>query len=159
MALRKVSTEASSLRALMTAFGPFLLVTILLPFVIKATNDSTPNWPIDQILRAIREVESSDRENAPDGDQGRAIGIYQIHLSYWVDALAEKPQLGGTYQDCRQSAYAEQIVRAYMQRYAKEAWQSGNAETIARVHNGGPRGPDKPATQIYWQRVKAHLMP
>lgn len=115
--------------------------------------------PIADILHAIRMVESHDRPDVPDGDGGRAIGPYQVHEVYWRDALAEDPTLGGTYEDCRDRAYAERIIRAYMLRYAPEAWASGDAEIIARTHNGGPSGPDKASTAAYWERVRAVLRP
>lgn len=115
--------------------------------------------PIADILHAIRMVESHDRPDVPDGDGGRAIGPYQVHEVYWRDALAQDPTLGGTYEDCRDRAYAERIIRAYMLRYAPEAWASGDAEIIARTHNGGPSGPDKASTAAYWERVRAVLRP
>lgn len=115
--------------------------------------------PIADILHAIRMVETGDRQDAPDGDGGRAIGPYQVHEAYWRDALAQDPSLGGGYQDCRDRAYAERVIRAYMLRYAPDAWASGDAEIIARTHNGGPTGPEKAATEAYWHRVLAVLRP
>ena len=92
-----------------------------------------------------------------DGDGGLAIGPYQIHEVYWRDAVRSDPALGGTYQDCRRRAYAEKVVAAYMRLHVPDAWARGDGETIARVHNGGPRGADKNATLGYWQRVRARL--
>ncbi|MFK7740147.1 MAG: hypothetical protein AB8H80_07465 [Planctomycetota bacterium] len=114
-------------------------------------------WPREQVLAAIRWVESSDRDNVPDGDGGRAIGSYQIHRVYWLDAHAHDPSLGGDYQQCRQRRYAERVIDAYMRRYVPEAWQNGEGETIARVHNGGPKGHERSSTDGYWQRVRARL--
>jgi len=114
-------------------------------------------WPRDEILDAIRMVESSGRDDVPDGDGGKAIGPYQIWFSYWQDAIAAEPSLGGTYEDCRRRDYAERVVAAYMRRWAPEEWRIGHAEVIARIHNGGPTGATKDATLGYWQRVRAHL--
>lgn len=123
-------------------------------------NHRTPvHAPIADILHAIRIVETNDRPDAPDGDGGLAIGPYQVHEVYWRDALAHDPTLGGTYQDCRDRAYAERVIRAYMLRHAPDAWASGDAEIIARTHNGGPSGPLKSSTEAYWQRVLAVLRP
>lgn len=116
-----------------------------------------PTWPREQILLAIRLVESGDRDPVPDGDDGRAIGPYQIHEAYWRDAVQAEPSLGGSYQDCRRRDYAERVIAAYMQRWAAVAWASGDAETIARVHNGGPDGARKESTRRYWERVRARL--
>ena len=76
---------------------------------------------------------------------------------YWRDAVTHDPGLGGAYQDCRNRAYAERVLAAYMEKYAPKAWQEGAAESIARVHNGGPLGPQKAATRGYWLRVRARL--
>ena len=110
------------------------------------------------VLDAIRFVESSGRANPPDGDGGRAIGPYQIWKIYWTDAVKQEPKLGhGTYQDCRRLDYAERVITAYMQRYAPDAWERVEAETIARIHNGGPKGYQKAATLPYWRKVEAAL--
>lgn len=107
-----------------------------------------------QVLDAIRMVESSDRPNPPDGDGGLAIGPYQIHRVYWLDAVEAEPALGGRYEDCRRRAYAERVIAAYMRRYVPDAWQRARAEVIARTHNGGPQGSRRDATLRYWHKVR-----
>ncbi len=137
-----------------------LAVLLLVPLATWAVMEFTSeraHWPRPEILDALRMVESSDRANPPDGDDGKAIGPYQIWEIYWTDAKAFDPDLGGSYQDCRDRAYAERVIDAYMRRYAADAWASGHAETIARTHNGGPKGPTKDTTLPYWQRVRSHL--
>jgi hypothetical protein len=124
-----------------------------LPVPTARASRRPQTWPRRAILDAIRQVESSGRDDVPDGDDGRAIGPYQIHVEYWQDALRTEPALGGTWQDCRRRAYAERVVAAYMQTYEPEAWAAGDAEIIARTHNGGPRGDASSATDGYWQRV------
>jgi hypothetical protein len=44
-----------------------------------------------------------------------------------------------------------------MRRHAKRAWAIGDGQTIAKVHNGGPKGHQKNATKGYWQRVRKLL--
>ena len=121
--------------------------------------DGAPTWPRRALLDAIRWVESRNRPDSqvPDGDDGLAIGPYQIHRVYWTDAHEFDPTLAGGYQDCRRRGYAERVIDAYMRRYAAEAWQQGDGERVARVHNGGPEGHRKRATEAYWQRVRAKL--
>jgi len=131
------------------------LLVLLLVWWFAGTERQT--WPRDQVLAAIRHVESGDRDDVPDGDGGLAIGPYQIHRVYWQDAVAFAPELGGDYQDCRRRAYAERIVDAYMRRWVPGPWARGEAETIARVHNGGPNGAAKPKTDRYWAKVRARL--
>ena len=105
------------------------------------------------LFDAIRQVESSGRANPPDGDGGKAIGPYQIWRVYWIDARMPD----GTYEDCRNSAYAERVMLRYWQRYCPAALTAGDWQTLARVHNGGPRGASKKATLAYWHRVKAKM--
>ncbi len=128
---------------------------LLLSFWYGGNGHAT--WPRVQILDAIRFVESSHRDDVPDGDGGLAIGPYQIHRVYWQDAIDSEPTLGGDYQDCRRRDYAERVIDAYMRRWVPGAWRVGDGEVIARVHNGGPRGDLNAATLGYWQRVRARL--
>jgi hypothetical protein len=104
------------------------------------------------VLDAIRAVESGGRTNLV-GDGGKAIGPYQIHYEYWRDAVAYNPSIGGTYRDCTNTRYAESVVLAYLSRYTPN-W---NAQTLARVHNGGPRGYRNRATVGYWAKVDSRL--
>lgn len=99
------------------------------------------------------------------GDGGRAIGPYQIHEVYWMDAAQYDPTLkygGQTYQNCigpGSMEYSERVMQAYMSRYAT-ARRLGHAPTdedIARIHNGGPNGYRNPNTLGYWQKVRHHL--
>ena len=149
--------EPGALRSLLTAFWPFLGVALLLPFLGAPSAAERRRWPVAEILAALRTVESGDREDAPDGDGGAAIGPYQIHRAYWLDAIGEEPAIGGVYEDCRRRDYAGRIVGAYMRHYAARAWARGEAETIARIHNGGPRGAQLASTLGYWQRVRRRL--
>lgn len=137
--------------------GLLLAAFVLLPLWWFGAGGERTTWPRQTVLDAIRFVESSDRDVVPDGDNGKAIGPYQIHRVYWQDAIQAAPDLGGDYQDCRRRGYAERIIDAYMQRHAPDAWQRGVAETIARIHNGGPKGAADPKTDGYWQRVRARL--
>lgn len=114
-------------------------------------------WPRTQVLDAIRFVESGHRAVVPDGDDGKAIGPYQIHEVYWRDAVAFEPGLGGDYQRCRERAYAERVIDAYMRKWVAGPWARGEAEVIARVHNGGPKGQENRKTDGYWARVRARL--
>ena len=114
-----------------------------------------------RILDAVRMVESGGNDRCSDGDGGLAIGPYQIHRRYWEDAVGFEPDLGPArgfgYEDCRRREYAERVIGAYMRRYVPQAWDRGDAEIIARTHNGGPQGARRDATLGYWQRVRRRL--
>jgi len=109
----------------------------------------------DQIFDALIQVESSGNDEAI-GDNGNAIGCLQIWKAYWHDAT-EFSNVGGTYKDCFRREYAKKIVNAYMMRYCKEAWLTGDWEIVARIHNGGPKGHLKTATKKYWLKVRKVL--
>jgi hypothetical protein len=146
------------LERLFTGLGAIVIAAIVAARCERDGDRRVPRlWPRAQILAAIRFVESGDRADPPDGDLGLAIGPFQIHEIYWRDALRQRPALGGAYADCRRRDYAEQVVAAYMERWVPAAWAAGDAEVIARTHNGGPGGAARAATVPYWQRVAARL--
>jgi len=113
------------------------------------------NWAL--LLTALIAVESSGDPNAI-GDNGLAYGCLQLHAGYVQDA-AEFAGKTWRHQDAFNPATAEQIVRAYMARYAtqKRLGRSPTYEDIARIHNGGPNGYKKAATDKYWNKVKINL--
>lgn len=105
--------------------------------------------PPESFFRALHIVETSGRRGAILGDNGKALGPLQIHRGYWQDS-----RVGGTYEQCADLEYSKRVVAAYLQRYAPEAYSKGDIQTLARVHNGGPRGASKPATLSYAAKVR-----
>ena len=129
-----------------------LLSTLILALPQTLTPQQT------QLVQALIQVESSGRDDAV-GDNGKAIGCLQIWKPYWFDAT-ERSNIGGKYSDCFKRDYALRIFDAYMKRYAREAWTNPkkfDAEKVARIHNGGPKGYKKSATIKYWNKVKILL--
>ena len=110
-----------------------------------------------RFLDAIRRVETGGLPNAGAnavGDKGASIGPYQIQRAYWEDARMKD----GRYQDClADHVYSERTMRAYFQRYAPKALAAGDWEVLARIHNGGPKGHTKKATEAYWLKVKKEM--
>ena len=160
--LRKIPWRKIPLRP-HTRKGAGVLAFVLLSVLWITSSDDAhagvETWSRREILDAIRWVESRGvpDKDVPDGDGGLAIGPYQIHYVYWADAHGYDASIGGDYDDCRKRAYAEKIIDAYMRRYAADAWKAGAGEHIARVHNGGPTGHQKKATDRYWRKVRARL--
>jgi len=107
-------------------------------------------------LDALAHVESGCDDEAI-GDDGKAIGRYQIWEAYWSDALVKAPSIGGEYEDCKGKVYAERVLVAYMLRYAAQAVKDKDYETLARIHNGGPQGHKRKATLKYWEKVEKAL--
>jgi hypothetical protein len=104
---------------------------------------------VDGIMRAIAKVESNHKDSAI-GDGGKAIGRYQIHKVYWQDAVQYDPSIGGKYEDCTDPVYARKVVVAYLSRYAPN-W---NLDTVSGIHNGGPKGHTRSATEGYRNKVR-----
>ena len=122
-------------------------LTLLLALCATAQAAPPPSF-----FRALHVVETSGRTSGRTGpiigDNGRALGPLQIHRGYHTDA-----RIGGDYSRCADLDYSKRVVSAYLQRYAPQAWASGDVVTLARIHNGGPRGANKAATVAYAAKV------
>jgi len=119
--------------------------TLALILALCATTHAAPPA---SFFRALHVVETSGRTGPILGDQGRALGPLQIHRAYHSDA-----RIGGDYARCADFDYSKRVVSAYLQRYAPQAWAAGDVTTLARIHNGGPRGATKQATVNYGAKV------
>jgi len=111
--------------------------------------------PFPAVARAIMLVESGGDPYAVGGG-GRAIGPYQIHKGYWSDAT----RLLGVdwpWSDATDPVKALRAVRAYTRHYAAHFGRPWTAETISRIHNGGPTGWRKQATIRYYRKVQAAM--
>ena len=104
--------------------------------------------PPASFFAALHQVETGGALGAIKGDKGKALGPLQIHRAYHADS-----RVGGEYSRCADLEYSKKVVTAYLKRYASAAWQSGDVATLARIHNGGPKGHLKPATKSYSQKV------
>lgn len=131
------------------------------PEQLRAPTDALD--PLDDLFRAMRVVESVDSPSAV-GDGGRSRGPYQISRLYWKDAT----RFGGVRWSYIDGVWHErecrQVMLWYWQRYVPaalaEVRRTGSLramEILARTHNGGPMGPDKPATLRYWRRIRRRL--
>jgi hypothetical protein len=110
--------------------------------------------PPDSFFRALHIVETSGKLGPTLGDyvngKPQALGPLQIHKSYHADS-----RVSGDYSRCADLDYSKRVVTAYLKRYAPQAWAAGDVETLARIHNGGPKGATKPATNGYATKIKA----
>jgi len=136
-----------------------LIITTLLAPVLVA-QDYT--WR--ETLNAIRHVETGTHLTGVGvvGDDGHALGPYQIWEAYWIDARLDY----GTHGLCLENKpYSEQVVRAYMLRYSKKCTNRllqgvgtlADVERVSRIHNGGPKGYSRIATRKYWVKVQKRL--
>ncbi len=104
-----------------------------------------------ELIAALMIVESGGRPDAV-GDNGKAIGILQIHYEVIVDVN----ELGYSFKmvDAFDPVKAENICRLYLEHWCGP-WAT--RETLARNWNGGPTGPRKKATLKYWRKVHKEL--
>lgn len=127
------------------------LCIVLIIFGPQVTRRGMLERDRDLFLDAICTVESSNF-NQVIGDNGKAIGPYQIHKDYWTDAI-RAGKLGGQYTDCFNEEYARNIVRVYLQHYAPRAWELRDYTVLASVHHKGPSGL-KDIDLEYWNKIR-----
>jgi len=129
-----------------------LIIVLLLLFAYDA------NAQDERFFYALHQVETSGRTGAIYGDGGRSLGPYQISKAYWLDATHRSPKLRNQgYRSVTRVDYSKQVVRAWMQRYHPRAVRTKDYETMARAHNGGPKGHKKSATLKYWNSFRKFL--
>ena len=134
-----------------------------LPTVEAAT------YSLDDLLDAIEWVESKGEANAV-GDNGEAVGVYQIHKIYvddlnrFSDWFAYRAKYN--YDDRWNRHKSRQMVSRYVWYYTTKIMPEltlsdcgmRELEAMARIHNGGPDGYKSPATKKYWLKVKARML-
>jgi hypothetical protein len=147
------------------------LILFTIPVQADIFTERTYSW--GQFLICIQRVETPNGEEI--GDDGDAIGPFQIHEAFFNDAAEwarrKYPQnpFGFVYADCNdplQGWWVSAIVMEYwFDRYAKaemDRMKIGQAtfkdfEVMARRFNGGPTGETKTATLFYWIKVRNEL--
>ena len=134
----------------------FIVLTLLTFLMVPAMadpggGDNDQSITFNDFLNALNMVEASGKHaNVRPGDNGKAIGPFQIWRVYWQDAVEHDPTIGGKYSDCNNYDYSVKIVKSYLHRYGGRFIKTGNWEALARIHNGGPHGYNRPATIPYW---------
>ena len=152
--------------------GVFLITLAVVAFCLDAlfpveTPDAEETPSVEDLFDAIEWVESRGDADAI-GDNGAAVGAFQIHKIY-VDDLNRIYKAGHTdkYSSPLQWEYyhrnskpcSRTMVRDYLGHYAteKRIGRKPTFEDAARIHNGGPNGWKKPSTEAYWEKVKARM--
>jgi len=142
-----------------------MLAIILSAATLLPASDT---YSLDQVLEAVRQVETGslpDQGRGARGDGGLALGPWQIHRAFFIDA-AERDKSLNIYSRCLgELDYSRRVVKAYWRRYSRAAYDRlaagcgslSDAEAVSRIHNGGPRGGKKAATRAYWQKVRRLL--
>ena len=131
----------------------FFFTLLILSSSVKAVEVS------QNLLDAIQTVESNGNESAI-GDNGKAVGAFQIHKIY-VDDVNSFSSEKFTYEDRKNKEKSQKIVKLYLEHYGKsyekKTGKKATNEVLARIHNGGPKGYNKEATKNYWKKVENNL--
>jgi hypothetical protein len=103
-----------------------LFLTLALALIVNAA-------PPEKFWSALHQIETGGAIGPTLGDNGAALGPYQIHRLYWIDSAVP-----GRYEDCQDLRYSRKVVTAYLKLYAPKAWAAGDCNVLFRTHNGGP---------------------
>lgn len=120
----------------------------------KPTTDA--EWNV--LLTALSTVESNGRTNIRvlDTNGKYSYGCLQIQDLYLADS-----GLGYKLEDLYSKDISFAVAKAYLTRYGRSyerrTGKVATYEVLARIHNGGPRGGERTATEGYWKKVKAAL--
>lgn len=118
---------------------------LLLPFASLAA-------PSDKLIDALVHVESKGRVHVI-GDNGKSIGILQIHKEV-VDDVNRAYGTTYTYADRKSIEKSREICSKYL---ILHGGRHATNEKYARIWNGGPGGHRKQKTKKYWHIVRLHL--
>ena len=117
----------------------------------------------EKLLDAIAMQESRNNPNAKgDKRNGKymAIGAYQLWDIY-VNDVNRFAKTRYTSDDRKNPEISREIVRKYLtyygKRYERLTGKKATNEILARIHNGGPNGFKKPATDKYWGEIQHYL--
>jgi hypothetical protein len=109
------------------------------------------------LLKAIRLVESNDNPTPPGyNDGGDALGAYQIHYDYWLDARVSRSD---KYENVKDTTYATRCVVHYWRRYCPDAIDNADFDRLVLTHHCGPSATtgSKERDAEYIQKVKTAL--
>ena len=136
-----------------------LVVALVLPAkAIDLSSVPTTEEEWDAMLNAIELVESNCNTNAVvvDVNGRRSVGCLQIQQPYLTDS-----RLSYTLDHMKDRAIAYAVAKAYLRRYGasytRRTGKPATVEVLIRIHNGGPRGAERPVTLPYVEKVKSKL--
>lgn len=109
-----------------------------------------PRHNLNDLLDAMAMIESGGDPNKV-GDNGQAVGMFQIHPIYVrdVNRILGFPAFSLKDRWCPEKS--RRMTTYYIRHYGR------SLEQMARCHNGGPKGWKKKSTLPYWKKVKAQL--
>ena len=114
---------------------------------------------VSQLLAALILVESSGNPDAI-GDNGKAVGVLQIHPIV-IEDVNRIYGTDFTLEDRYEINHSRNVANLYLAywgyKYEENTGFQANTEVYARIWNGGPNGWNKKSTNKYWIKVKEVL--
>lgn len=114
----------------------------------------------DKLLHALKMAESGCKSNAI-GDNGKAVGILQLHKVYVDDANRIVGYKKYNYNDRYDVLKSEEMTRIvlthYGKRYERKTGKRCTDEILARIHNRGYSQWSDKLGERYWSRVKQFM--
>lgn len=111
------------------------------------------------LIPALCQVESSNNPLAI-GDNGKAVGILQIH-PILIEDVNRIYGTKYTLEDRKDPAISKLICQQYLtywgKRYKLNTGKEPGLEVLAKIWNAGPNGWKKPVTEKYWHKVLKEL--
>ena len=138
-----------------------MVAAIILLFLALAYSLPTSAAEVTaDLVNAIATVESGGDSKAI-GDGGKALGMFQLHKVYVQDVNRILKRKAYTYEDRMNPKKSREMTIVYLKYYGwvyeSKTGKPATLEVLARIHNGGPNGWAKPATEKYWLKVKKAL--
>ena len=130
------------------------------PVEVSQATFNVPNAEerVANLLDAIRHVESGHNDRAWNRKEDARGGL-QIRAIYVRDVNRILGRNKFTHNDAFIAERSNEMFEIYCSHYARKYIMQGMRweEAFARVHNGGPTGPEKSATIPYWGKVETYL--
>lgn len=114
----------------------------------------------DRLLHALKMAESGCKSDAI-GDNGKAVGILQLHKVYVDDANRIVGYNKYSYNDRYDVRKSEEMTRIvlthYGKHYERKTGKRCTDEILARIHNRGFSQWNDKLGERYWNRVKQFM--
>ena len=114
----------------------------------------------DKLLHALKMAESGCKSDAI-GDNGKAIGILQLHKVYVDDANRivgyKKYNYDDRYDVRKSEEMATIVLLHYGRHYERKTGKRCTDEILARIHNRGYSQWDDKLGERYWNKVKQFM--
>lgn len=114
----------------------------------------------DKLLHALKMAESGCKSDAI-GDNGKAVGILQLHKVYVDDVNRIVGYNKYSYNDRYDVRKSEEMTRIvlthYGKHYERKTGKRCTDEVLARIHNRGYSQWDDKLGERYWNKVKQFM--